>query len=70
MLCIDDIFYFIVGCLLFEYVLVLIFEGYKIGFVGLNGVGKIMLFKLIWGEFGFDGGEISLFSCVCIGGVW
>lgn len=69
MLWILDIFYLIEGCFLFEDVVVMIFVGYKVGFVGCNGVGKIILFKLICGDLYFDNGVIDLFKGWCIGGV-
>lgn len=47
MLCIFDIIYVVVGCFLFEGVFVVIFDGYKVGFVGCNGIGKIILFCLV-----------------------
>src|SRR3979490_3453585 len=34
--------------------------GDKVGRGGRKGVGKTTLFKLIWGELGPDGGDISL----------
>jgi ATP-binding cassette, subfamily F, member 3 len=33
-------------------------EGDKVGIIGVNGTGKTTLFKILSGEYGYDGGEI------------
>ena len=69
MLRIDDISYSIQGRPLFEGASATIPEGHKVGLVGPNGAGKTTLFRLIRGELGLDGGDISLPSRARIGGV-
>ncbi|SNR58238.1 ABC transporter ATP-binding protein [Paracoccus sediminis] len=69
MLRIDDISYSIQGRPLFEGATATIPEGHKVGLVGPNGAGKTTLFRLIRGELGLDGGDISLPSRARIGGV-
>ncbi len=69
MLRISDITYSVEGRPLFEGASAVIPEGHKVGLVGRNGAGKTTLFKIIRGELGLDGGEISLPSRARIGGV-
>ena len=69
MLRIDDISYSIQGRPLLEGASASIPSGHKVGLVGPNGAGKTTLFKLIKGELGLDGGEITLPSRARIGGV-
>jgi len=33
-------------------------EGDKVGIIGVNGTGKTTLFKILYGEYGYDSGEI------------
>ena len=69
MLRIDDISYSIQGRPLFDQATATIPDGHKVGLVGPNGAGKTTLFKLIRGELGLDGGQITLPSRARIGGV-
>ncbi len=69
MLRISDITYAVEGRPLFEGASAVIPEGHKVGLVGRNGAGKTTLFKIIRGELGLDGGDISLPSRARIGGV-
>ncbi|MFK7764951.1 MAG: ABC-F family ATP-binding cassette domain-containing protein [Roseobacter sp.] len=69
MLRINDISYSIEGRPLFEEARAVVPDGHKVGLVGRNGAGKTTLFKLIRGELGLDGGDISLPNRAKIGGV-
>jgi len=69
MLRIDDITYNVQGRPLFVGATASIPEGHKVGLVGPNGAGKTTLFRLIRGQLGLDGGQISLPSRARIGGV-
>ncbi len=69
MLRISEINYSVEGRPLFEEASAVIPEGHKVGLVGRNGAGKTTLFKIIRGELGLDGGDISLPSRAKIGGV-
>ncbi len=69
MLRISDINYSVEGRPLFEEASAVIPEGHKVGLVGRNGAGKTTLFRIIRGELGLDGGDISLPSRARIGGV-
>lgn len=42
-------------------------EGDKIGIIGVNGIGKIILFKIILGIYGYDSGDIYIFKDCEIG---
>ena len=69
MLRISEINYSVEGRPLFEEASAVIPEGHKVGLVGRNGAGKTTLFRIIRGELGLDGGEITLPSRAKIGGV-
>jgi ATP-binding cassette, subfamily F, member 3 len=60
MLTIQNLTYRIAGRTLLDDVSLSISAGHRVGLVGPNGAGKSTLFKLISGELGSDGGEISL----------
>ena len=69
MLRISDISYSVEGRPLLVGANAVIPDGHKVGLIGANGAGKTTLFKLIRGELGLDGGEISLPTKAKIGGV-
>lgn len=69
MLRISDISYSVEGRPLFEGASAVIPDGHKVGLIGRNGAGKTTLFKIIRGELGLDGGDISLPTRAKIGGV-
>ncbi|UWR24153.1 ABC-F family ATP-binding cassette domain-containing protein [Sulfitobacter sp. S190] len=69
MLRISEISYSVEGRPLFDEASATIPEGHKVGLVGRNGAGKTTLFRIIRGELGLDGGDISLPSRARIGGV-
>ena len=60
MLQIDDLVFNAWGRRFFDHASVLIPSNAKVGLVGRNGVGKSTLFKLILGQLGADGGDISM----------
>ena len=60
MLQIDDLVFNAWGRRFFDRASVLLPANAKVGLVGRNGVGKSTLFKLILGELGPDGGEVSI----------
>lgn len=46
--------------MLFDYVIVIFNFGEWVGFVGVNGSGKFMLFFMLCGELYVDGGEVVI----------
>ena len=60
MLTIKNLNYRIAGRVIFDDASATIMDGWKLGVVGPNGVGKSTLFKLIVGELQADGGEVTL----------
>ncbi|MEX1179327.1 MAG: ABC-F family ATP-binding cassette domain-containing protein [Cucumibacter sp.] len=69
MLTIDNLTFRIAGRPLFEGASVTVPTGSKTGVVGRNGSGKTTLFRLIQGEIGPDGGDISIHRRAKIGSV-
>jgi len=60
MLILQDISLRVAGRLLIDKASINLPEGFKTGFVGLNGTGKTSLFRVISGEATLEGGEIIL----------
>jgi len=69
MLILQNISLRIAGRLLIEQASVSLAEGFKTGFVGLNGAGKTSLFRAINGDLALESGEIILPSYARIGQV-
>jgi ATP-binding cassette subfamily F protein 3 len=67
MISINNISYFIGGRALFEEASLHIKPKDKIGLIGLNGMGKSTLLKIIHGDYKLDGGEISMSKDCSIG---
>jgi len=59
MLEIKDLTYRIAGRDIFDEATVRVDPGHRVGFVGRNGTGKTTLLKLISGDLGYDGGNIT-----------
>lgn len=45
-------------CVLIDDLNFVMFKGVIVGIIGVNGVGKLMFFKMLSGEEKFDSGEI------------
>ena len=69
MLKLQNIFFSIEGKPLFEDASAVIPTGHKVGIVGRNGTGKTSLFRLIYGEWDLDSGQIDYPSQFRVGGV-
>ncbi|MEO5374931.1 MAG: ATP-binding cassette domain-containing protein [Alphaproteobacteria bacterium] len=69
MLRLTDLTYRIAGRMLFDRATAHLPQGQRVGLVGRNGAGKSTLFRLILGEVGSDGGEISVRARARVGRV-